>query len=187
MPETHDPIAYTYEADYHCPACTEERFGRGPDGRWIAEGCEDNEDNPVGVVAPWDEWVQGTDECETLACGTCGEVINTAHMDPHSEDCPDYEAPDFWQLIESAPKGCQDVADLFHWSTNYDAGKGPSTLFLDLIGWSEDELGETMFDLKSASLGYIELSKLADALKEYSDAPHDVRAFVETLIASEGR
>jgi len=27
-----EPIAYTYEADLHCPSCTEERFGRK---KWI--------------------------------------------------------------------------------------------------------------------------------------------------------
>jgi len=55
-------------------------------------------------------------------------------------------------------------------------------LFLDLIGWSEDELGETIYTLTSASLGYVELSKLADALNEYTDAPHDVRSYVDALM-----
>lgn len=69
-----DPIAYTYEADYHCPGCAEERFGRSERG-FIGEDSTDNENNPVGVVAPWDEWQQFNGEDETLACGTCGTVI----------------------------------------------------------------------------------------------------------------
>jgi hypothetical protein len=77
----HDPIAYTYEADYHCPACTEERFGRTDDGYIAGENAdgtvsEDTEGNAVGAVFPWDEWCQGTDEAETLACSDCGCVID---------------------------------------------------------------------------------------------------------------
>jgi hypothetical protein len=53
-------------------------------------------------------------------------------------------------------------------------------LFLDLIGWSEDELGEPY-----ASLGYVELGKLAEALTEYADRPHDVREYVDALMAAE--
>ena len=37
---THDPIAYTYEADTHCPACAEQRFGRSARG-FIAEDATD--------------------------------------------------------------------------------------------------------------------------------------------------
>lgn len=93
---------------------------------------------------------------------------------------------DVWEMLEAAPKYCESTSDLYHWSTNYDAGKGPFTLFLDLIGWSEDELGETLYDLKSASLGYVELSKLADALNEYTDRPTDVRTWVDELMGAEG-
>ena len=89
---------------------------------------------------------------------------------------------DVWSFTENAPDYCSDVADLWHWSTNYDAGKGPFTLFVDLIGWSEDNIGETLYDLTSANLGYLELSKLADALKQYTDRPQDVRAWVDELL-----
>jgi hypothetical protein len=44
-----------------------------------------------------------------------------------------------YYLLEHAPTGCEAVSSLYDWSTNYDAGKGPFALFLDLIGWSEDE------------------------------------------------
>lgn len=69
------PIAYTYEADYHCPGCAEERFGRSAECGFIALYAHDREGNPVGVLAPWDEWQQFTGEAEVLACGTCGGVI----------------------------------------------------------------------------------------------------------------
>jgi hypothetical protein len=92
------------------------------------------------------------------------------------------QATDVWTFTENAPKHSAAVANLWYWSTNYDAGKGPFTLFLDMIGWSEDETGETLYNLKSASLGYVELDKLADALKQYADRPTDVRAFVDELM-----
>lgn len=91
-----DPIAYTYDADHHCPACAEARFGRTDDG-FIAgqddDGSEstDSEGNPVGVIAPWDSWCQEDNECETLSCSTCGGEIDTAHAYPHSPGCDEYE------------------------------------------------------------------------------------------------
>lgn len=100
----------------------------------------------------------------------------------------DDEAPDVWAMLEEpAPAGCEAVQDLYSWSLNYDAGRGPFTLFLDLIGWSEDVIGEPLYNLSSASLGYYELGKLGLALREYADRPHDVREYVEALMEAEGR
>lgn len=75
----HDPIAYTYDADVHCPGCAKARFGVCSDG-WI--GCcdaTDSEGNHVGVIAPWDEWCDPIDgePVHTLACGTCYGVISS--------------------------------------------------------------------------------------------------------------
>lgn len=93
---------------------------------------------------------------------------------------------DIWTLLEQgAPPGCEAVQDLYSWSLNYDPGRGPFALFLDLIGWSEDELGEPIYSLKDASLGYLELGKLAESLTEYADRPRDVREYVELLMAAE--
>ena len=93
---------------------------------------------------------------------------------------------DIWTLLEErAPAGCSDVQALYSWSLDYDAGKGPFTLFLDLIGWNEDELGETLYNLTSASLGHVDLARLADALNQYVDAPDAVRVYVDTLMAAE--
>lgn len=74
-----EPIAYTYEADHHCPACAESRFGR--DSRGYIDGT-DNEGNPIGALAPWDEWhvcseyLQDFEPPAILACGTCGRIID---------------------------------------------------------------------------------------------------------------
>lgn len=90
---------------------------------------------------------------------------------------------DVWQFTENAPDYVEATADLWHWSTNFDAGKGPVSLFLDIIGWSDDNLGEPIYDMREASLGYLEIDKLAAALSEYAKRPQDVRAWVDELCA----
>ena len=59
-------IAWTYEADYHCPDCAWRRFGHAledPD-------TVDREGNPLHPVFSWDEA-----PIDGIACGDCGEVI----------------------------------------------------------------------------------------------------------------
>jgi hypothetical protein len=94
---------------------------------------------------------------------------------------------DIWTLLEQdAPTGCESVQDLYSWSLNYQAGQGPFTLFLDLIGYSEDEYGDTMWQGKpSSGLGYVELGKLAAALTSYANRPQDVTSYVGALMAAE--
>lgn len=93
---------------------------------------------------------------------------------------------DIWALLgQDAPDGCASVQDLYSWSLNYDSGRGPFVLFLDLIGYSEEEYGETLYNMRTASLGYLELDKLADALKEYIDAPGAVTGYVARLMLAE--
>lgn len=93
-----------------------------------------------------------------------------------------------WTMLEAdAPNGCDPVQDLYSWSLNYEPGRGPISLYLDLIGWSEEHYGEPLYDLSTASLGYLELSKLAAALTAYADDPHGVYAYVEALMEAELR
>ncbi len=75
-----DPIAYTYEADHHCPACAIARFGSGDNGigadRWPPETARDNEGNPIGAVAPWDEWFEPSEvRVQVLTCADCGREL----------------------------------------------------------------------------------------------------------------
>jgi hypothetical protein len=95
--------------------------------------------------------------------------------------------PKFWELLETPPDYAAHTNALYEWSLNYDAGKGPITLFLDLIGYSANEYGTNLFDLSEVhrSLGYLELDYLGDALKEYADRPGDVMAWLEQLLAAE--
>ena len=72
------PIAYTYEADYHCPKCAGNRFGTSWETVFIVESARDREGNPIGAVAPWDEWWEPSlVECQTLNCGMCGRELDT--------------------------------------------------------------------------------------------------------------
>lgn len=69
------PIAYTYEAAYHCPDCTEARFGVDDSG-FPPEDARDGEGNPIGAVAPWDEWEEYAEPFpQVLTCDTCGGEI----------------------------------------------------------------------------------------------------------------
>ena len=73
-----DPIAYTYEADYHCPDCAFKRFGRDDNG-FVPEDAKDSEGNPVGAVSPWEEWYDNDlyegNSYAVLGCSDCGEII----------------------------------------------------------------------------------------------------------------
>lgn len=75
-----DPVAYTYEADHHCPPCTVARFGVDESG-YPPEDARDREGNGLGVIAPWDEWMQFSGEYETLNCNDCGAELATYDPD----------------------------------------------------------------------------------------------------------
>jgi hypothetical protein len=96
------PIAYAYEADYHCPACTEARFGRCRFTREIACSDErhadpaggelahlpalDRESNAVGALFPWDEWYEVSEPgVQYLSCGDCGAILDTCEPVPDNE------------------------------------------------------------------------------------------------------
>ena len=67
------------------------------------------------------------------------------------------------------------IQKLYEWSSNFDSGKNPYCVFMDLVGYSEDRYGVNTYCGKNYSdvLGYKELSMLADALKVYESRGHD--------------
>lgn len=81
-----------------------------------------------------------------------------------------------YELIEVADQ-TKKTADLLSWSENYDFPT-PASLFLDLIGYSEDVYGTTLCRSKQPALGYLELGMLGEALLEYSEIPQTVNDFV---------
>jgi hypothetical protein len=89
-------------------------------------------------------------------------------------------------LQEDPPAYAKETCDLFRWSVNYDHPT-PAALFLDIIGYSDEEYGEPMFSLKDCPerFGYMEIGMLADALKEYADDPTRVMEYVKEYLAAE--
>jgi hypothetical protein len=76
-------IAYTYDADHHCERCACARFGQDEHG-WVPDTATDSEGNEVHALFSTDEW-WGNDAYEgnataTLACGTCGEIIEEIQL-----------------------------------------------------------------------------------------------------------
>lgn len=101
------------------------------------------------------------------------------------------KAKTVWDLYENPPKEAAETSALAEWSLNYDHKTGnPYQIFLDLIGYSEEEYGVNCFGGKFSNvLGYMELDYLADALKEYADNPTAVLGFIAELqeLESAGR
>lgn len=75
------------------------------------------------------------------------------------------------------------VVTLYEWSQNFE-WPTPWALFLDLIGYSVENFGESIYNIKeqgSSQLGCVELDYLADALKEYAVKPLAVEELIDTL------
>ena len=91
----------------------------------------------------------------------------------------------YWKMLDTEyPDYVREVVTLANWSQNHDY-PSPMTLYLDLIGYSESELGERLCADKMPNLGFLELQFLGDAIKEYSDKPHEVYEWVCRLMEEE--
>lgn len=91
------------------------------------------------------------------------------------------------QVLERGENIYPDITDLYRWSGNYEPGQGPMTLFLDLIGYSDEQIGVKLYDMEKMRLGYLELDYLGDALKEYASKGQMAYEYVIDLLAAEGR
>jgi hypothetical protein len=89
------------------------------------------------------------------------------------------------ELLEKGEERFPHIVGLYQWSTNYDAGKTPFTLFIDLIGYTQEEYGKAIYDLDKPQLGYLELDYLGDALKEYATTGQDAYDFVVRILNAE--
>ena len=88
-------------------------------------------------------------------------------------------------VLEAGENRFPEITALYNWSMNYDAGKTPFTLFIDLIGYSQEQLGATLYDLSNPLLGYLELDYLGDALKEYATIGSDAYDYVVAILNAE--
>lgn len=86
---------------------------------------------------------------------------------------------------DHAPTYCEGIESLYSWSSNYDH-LAPFRLFLDLVGYSLEHLGEALIeDMRKTPLGSVELSKLGEALIEWANRPQDCEAWVSELLLVE--
>ena len=76
------------------------------------------------------------------------------------------------------------VDDLWSWSTNYSF-PSPASLFLDLIGYSQDEYGERLCSEVMPDLGWEEQHRLGWALLAHAHRPADVLERVGELLTDE--
>lgn len=130
-----EPIAYTYEADYHCKACTIARFT-------TEEGDE------VGAVFGWDEWFEPSDpNVQVLACGDCGaELARTEGPYDEEEEvleplargfCDNYEVhePHVYRALNQNMYDCDGLTEAQLAELDaYDPGTCEHGLSADLCG-----------------------------------------------------
>jgi hypothetical protein len=91
-----------------------------------------------------------------------------------------------WEFLELPNPKAPQAQALYEWGLNCNRDCNPFLVFLDLIGWSKENYGENLIMGSFGSLGYLELSYLADALNEYANDPHAVTAWVDALMQTEG-
>lgn len=90
-----------------------------------------------------------------------------------------------WDIYESPRKGAEETTALFEWSRNFDAGKGPATVFLALISYEMDGEPLALPNMSTACLGFLELDYIGDALKEYASNPETVSDAIAELLEAE--
>jgi len=91
------------------------------------------------------------------------------------------------RVLEDGEARFPHITGLYQWSLNYEAGRTPFTLFIDLIGWSAENIGSPLFDLSEVHrvIGYLEADYLGDALKEYATIGQDAYDYVVRIIDAE--
>lgn len=63
----------------------------------------------------------------------------------------------------------EKLQELYEWSSNYESGKNPFCIYLDLIGYSEKQFVENPSDF----LGYLEYTMLANCLALFENNGYD--------------
>ena len=93
---------------------------------------------------------------------------------------------DIWVFLEDeTKKHPKRTKELFDWSLNYDHKDRPFNLFLDIIGYSEDNYGHPMYD-GTTRLGYVEADYLGKALMEWANKPQQIEDWITELMSCEG-
>jgi hypothetical protein len=114
-----DVIAYTYEADYHCPDCAIERFGQQEGRSWAREDATDNEGNGVHPVFASDEWWNPGEGNQTLACTDCGRELDYHTEEPDEPEEGDLTTENFCEWFQNGRKVL--VCETEQWATEVKA------------------------------------------------------------------
>ena len=75
------------------------------------------------------------------------------------------------QTAVESPK--EKLKDLFEWSANFDSGKNPFCIYLDLIGYSKEYYGANLVANPSDYLGYLEYTMLSNCLALFENNGYD--------------
>ena len=76
-----------------------------------------------------------------------------------------------------------NIAGLYSWSSNYEYEKRPFAVFLNLIGWTNEHLGEYL-EVEWA-LDYTAMDYMAGALAEVTKTGQDAYDYVSDLMIVE--
>jgi hypothetical protein len=88
-----------------------------------------------------------------------------------------------WEFLEERDERVEATQALYEWSLNYHPGEGPFSCLLDLVGWSDEHLGEPCY--RGGRLGWSEIRLLSDALREWVYDPPRVDDWIDRVIALE--
>jgi hypothetical protein len=90
-----------------------------------------------------------------------------------------------WEFLEQDTHYTA-TKDLFQWSLNFDHGSRPFDLFLDLIGWSQENYGTKLHtgDYES-TIRHAEADYLALALREWAWNGSGLERWIDRLMACE--
>jgi len=91
------------------------------------------------------------------------------------------------ELVKTHEDKYPAVIDFYQWSLNYEY-PSPFSYFLDLIGYSSEELEDTLGDWSKVQekISYLELRYFAEALTEYVNNPDPVYNLIKELVEVEG-
>jgi hypothetical protein len=87
-------------------------------------------------------------------------------------------------LLDNPPAETKAIADLWNWSANCQY-PSPASMFLDLVGVSEEQWGERLCTYKWPALGYLELAYLADALNAWANRPRECERYIMAVLDAE--
>ena len=129
-----------------------------------------------------------TDDYELTLRFTYDPTARTLTATRSSHDEPmgarfEFVLPDL-DWIREHRDGCSDTIALFEWSQNFNY-PSPFSLFLDIIGWSDERIGVMLCAGEMPPMGYMECDYLGDALKEFAQDPSNVLEVIELLLETE--